>query len=354
MKSLFKKKAKSIIGLDIGTRYIKAVCLERDGDVTKVTGFACEPITNEAFNEREIKDFDAISRTLKKIKLALKGKNKEVAIAVAGPSVISKTVYMEPDQTDFELESQIEIEADSLIPYPIDEVYLDFEEIKQSETHVGKVEVLLSAAHKDIVDSRITLVREVPFEPVVVDIENYALANAISQFAVADENQVTCCISIGASMLQLCCVHDGIVTYTKEHPFGMNKFVQDISVIHNIAMQEVEEQIAAGTAPDNWFTDTFPLFLATLQQQIQRVLQMYASTTHQPQPTQILLAGGAAVTPQITQELSKELGIEVTIFNPFESASIAEKVNTETLIKIAPQLAIAAGLASRGFLKWHI
>lgn len=354
MNSLFKKKAKSIIGLDIGTKYIKAICVDRTEDSVTVTAYACEPITGNAFNEREIKDFDAVSRALKKVKLSLKNKQKTVAIAVAGPSVISKTVFMDPNQTDFELESQIEIEAESLIPYPIDEVYIDFEELRESSAHLGKVEVLLTAAHKELVDSRITLVREVPFEPKVVDIETYALANALKYFSDAPAEEPICCVSVGFSMLQLCFVKDGFVTYNKDYPFGMNKFVQDLSVIHNLDLQEVEEQIANGSAPDAWFRDTFPLFISALQQQIQRVLQMYSSSTHEPQPSKILLAGGVAVMPNIAEELSKDLGIEIQIFNPLLRASISSKLNAEDLTKHSPQLAIALGLASRGFHEWHM
>jgi len=354
MKSLFKKKAQSIIGLDIGTKYIKAVSLDISNDVTKVTGFACEPIIGNAFNEREVKDFDAVSRALKKVKLSLKSKQKIAAIAVAGPSVISKTVYMEPNQTDFELESQIEIEADSLIPYPIEEVYLDFEELCASKSHIGKVEVLLSAAHKDMVDSRITLVREAPFEPAVVDIEGYALANAMKYFTQHSQEEAQCCISVGSSMLQICVLQNQQVVYCKEHSFGMNKFVQDIAVIHNLDAQEIEDQIASGTAPEAWFTDTLPLFLSALQQQMQRALQMYSSTTHQLQPSKILLAGGCAVLPNVAIELSKDLGIETVVFNPFLARSISDKINTQALTKIAPQLAIAIGLASRGYSQWHM
>jgi type IV pilus assembly protein PilM len=354
MKSLFKKKAQSIIGLDIGTKYIKAVSLDVSGSVAKVNAFACEPISGAAFNEREIKDFDAVSKSLKKIKHNIKVKNKNVAIAVAGASVLSKVVFMDPDQTDFELESQIEIEADSLIPYPLEEVYLDFEELGESKTHGGKVEVLLSAAHKDMVDSRITLVREAPFEPVVMDIEGYALGNSLVNFATHRKDKPTCCINVGASLLQVCFVEDGEVIYSKEHNFGMNKFVQDLAVIHTLDIQEVENQISDGTAPESWFRDTLPMFLSALQQQIQRALQMYSSTTHKAQPEKILLGGGAGSIPTIVQELTKDLGIEVEAFNPFSNLTIADSVDAEKLNKYAPQLAIAMGLASRSYSQWHM
>ena len=227
---LYFKIAKTIIGLDIGTKYIKAVSLDISSSKTKVLSFACVSITGNAFAEREIKDFDSLVKALKKVKLALKDRNKICALAVAGSSVISKLVHMDPDQSDFELESQIELEADSLIPYPLSEVYLDFEELRRSETQEGKVEVLLSAAHKDLVDTRMTVVRENMFEPKIIDIESNALGEAFIHYmedSVEDED-IVCCVNVGASLLQLTVVQNKQVIYAKEHSFGLNKLNQDL------------------------------------------------------------------------------------------------------------------------------
>lgn len=355
MKALFRKKAKTIIGLDIGTKFIKAVSLDISDDETTVIGYACEPISGNAFNEREIKDFDAVSMALKKVKLNLKSKTKACALAVSGSSVISKLVYMEPNQTDFELESQIEIEADSLIPYPLSEVYLDFEELRDSETHTGKVEVLLSAAHKDLVDSRMTVVREVPFEPKIIEIESNVLSEAFIAYRdkAFEEGEVTCCVNVGASLLQLCVVTNGEVIYAKEHAFGLNKLNQDLSLIYAVELSEVEAQLASNSAPQEWFTESLPSFVASLQQQVQRALQMYTATTHKNMPTSICLTGGITNLPNISEELERELSIPVELFDPFKNMTISDKVNAEKLMTIAPQMTIAVGLATRKLEAWQ-
>ncbi|MDO6473806.1 type IV pilus assembly protein PilM [Alteromonas sp. 1_MG-2023] len=355
MKSLFKKKLPPIVGLDIGTRQIKAVLIERNAKGFVLQAFACEPISKRAFSEREIKDFDAISITLKKIKKVLKTKVKAVNIAVAGSSVISKVVHMDPEQSDFELEGQIEIEADSLIPYPLEEVYLDFEVLGPSKTYPGKDNVLLSAAHKDLVDSRITLVREVPFEPKVVDMEGYALGNALFYFhPLENEDEKICCINLGASLLQICVWQNGEVIYTKEHAFGMNMLIQDLAAINMMEPDEVEKQILLGTLPGNWQQDTLPIFAANLQQQIQRAIQMYVSTLHGDRPEKIVLAGGGATIPELVESLRQDLGMEIEVFNPFEGMTVNPKLDQEKLAALAPQLALAAGLASRSFSEWHM
>ncbi|MGB3725067.1 MAG: type IV pilus assembly protein PilM [Glaciecola sp.] len=360
MKALFSKKAKTTIGLDIGTKYIKAISLDITDTGTKVTGFACEPILGNAFAEREIKDFDAISKALKKVKLALKVKSKICALAVSGSSVISKLIYMEPNQTDFELEGQIELEADSLIPYPLSEVYLDFEELRPSEIHNGKVEVLLSVAHKDMVDSRITVVRETPFEPVIIDIESNALGESFMAYGPhsetgleqADDN-VVCCVNVGASLLQLTVLLNNSVIYAKEHAFGLNKLNQDLSLIYGIDLAEVESQIGSGNAPKEWFVESVPSFYANLQQQIQRALQMYVATTHKPMPNVVYICGGLANLPGAIEELEAELGLDVKCFNPVAKMTVDEAVNQDRLLEIGPQLAIAVGLAKRKREAWQ-
>jgi type IV pilus assembly protein PilM len=354
-KSLFNKKQPSLIGVDIGTSYIKAVVISNNKDGYCLESYACEAIGKDAFNEREIKDFDAIGLTLKKVKLALKSKLKDCVIAVSGPSVLSKIVYMDPDQSDFELEGQIEIEADSLIPYPLEEVYLDFEELGESKTHSGKVNVLLSAAHKDIVDSRILLVREIDFEPKAVDIESYALGNALAYFhADTATDAPICCIHIGASLLQVCVYQHGEVIYTKEHAFGMNMLIQDLAVIHMLDHHEVVKQLVENRLPPNWETDTLPIFTANLQQQINRALQMYMSTLHVERPERLVLSGAGATIAPLVETLQQDLALTIETFNPFANMTINDKINQEQLQKIAPLLAIASGLASRSFTPWHI
>lgn len=355
MKSLFNKKLPPIVGLDIGTRQIKAVWLEQNKDGYVLQGYACEPITKMAFSERDIKDYESISVALKKIRKVLNTKLKAANVAVAGTSVISKIVYMDPDQSDFELENQIEIEADSLIPFPLDEVYLDFEELGPSPTHSGKVNVLLSAAHKDLVDSRLLLAREANFEPKIVDIENYAIGNAVEFFHPIETPDIPlCCVNVGASLLQICVIKNGSVIYTKEHSFGLNSLVNDISAIHMIDRETAERQLLDGTLAGNWVEDTLPIFAANLQQNINRALQVYMSTLHAERPIKILLSGGVATIPPLVDMLKQDLGIELNCFNPFEGMSINPKLDSEKLEKVAPQLAIAAGLASRSFTPWHM
>jgi type IV pilus assembly protein PilM len=354
LTNLFRKKAQQMIGLDIGSRFVKAVVLEKTNGHFSLQAYACEPIIGNAFAEREIKDFEAVSHALKKVKAALKTKNKFVAIAVSGSTVLNKIVYMEQGLSDYELEGQIELEADSLIPYPLEEVYIDFEELENSTTSNNKVEVLLSAVHKDIVDRRITLLGEVGYEAKVVDVESYSLGSAVSHFYMNEEEHGICCLNIGATYLQLCLVKDGKVNYTKDHSFGMDSLVQDLVLLYNEERSHIEKQLQVNSLPDNWKLDSYPVFLANLQQHINRALQVFVSATGAKRPSKLLICGGACHISTIAEDLANELGIEIEMFNPFANMTISESLQNSELATFAPQLAIAAGLACRSFSPWHI
>jgi type IV pilus assembly protein PilM len=354
LKNLLKKKTQQMIGLDIGSRFVKAVVLEQSNGRYILQAYACEPIIGNAFAEREIKDFEAVSHALKKIKASLKSKNKSVAIAVSGSTVLNKIVYMDPGLTDYELESRIQLEADSLIPYPLEEVYIDFEEVGSAQTSNNKVEVLLSAVHKDIIDRRITLLGEVGYEAKIVDVENYALAAAFGRFGAPEDDMTHCCFNIGASYLQLCAVKNGAVVYTKDHSFGLDSLIQDLVMLYNQERALIEQQLQNNTLPDNWKLDSYPVFLANLQQHINRALQVYISATGAQRPSAISICGGVCHVASICEDLASDLGISVELFNPFADMQLSDDVQQNAIAHFAPQLAIAAGLASRSFSSWHI
>nr|WP_205967751.1 type IV pilus assembly protein PilM [Paraglaciecola sp. 20A4] len=358
------KKTQHLIGLDIGTRYVKAILLEQHKQHITLLAIACESINGHAFADREIKDYEALSQALKKVKLSLKSKAKQVAIAVSGQAVINKLAYMDDDLTDIELESQIEIEADSLIPYPLEEIYLDFERLGPSASYPNKVEVLLSAVHKDIIDSRLTLLNEVGFETKIADVEVYALANAVMRFTATSESindnsgplvdkVVQCCINIGASQLQFCAVSDGKVLYTKEHNFGLDVLTQDSCSNFNLTRIQYEQQLTTNSLPESWHRDCYMLFQANLQQHVTRAIQMYVSSTHQPSPQQLLICGAVGPFQNLARELNQELNIEVQIFNPLLGMQSDDK-NAELITSQGANFAIAVGLALRGFAPCHI
>lgn len=341
-----------MIGVDIGSRFIKAILLSKKGNEYKVDAIACEGIKGDAFQEREIKELDAVGNALRKIKSALKTKEKSIAMAVSGSTVINKVIQMQMGLTDVELESQIEIEADSLIPYPIDEVYIDFEDLGPSEKLPGRADVLLSVAHKNIIDSRMLLLGEQDYEAKVVDIEGYALGNAFANFSTIQEDGPFFCLSIGAAQLQLSVLENGIVTMSRELAFGTDALVMEISMMLGIDKFEAAEKLLSNELPDTWREMVYPQFLSTLQLQINRILQLYMSTFNKESPNKMFVCGGGVVIDGLVADLAMDMQIEAEIFDPFTKLGSSEPALLAQFH--GPQFAVAIGLACRSFDLCHI
>jgi type IV pilus assembly protein PilM len=350
--TVFTPKTKPLLGVDIGTTFIKAVLLAPIDQQWECRGFACELIPAQAFTERDIVDFDSVSNTLKKIMLKLKLKQQPTIIAVSGASVLSKVIQMPLDLDEQHLEEQIEIEADSLIPYPLDEVYWDFETLGATLNQTDKADVLLTAAHRQLVDNRMTLVREAGMLPKIVDteldaLENLALAQHQQNLTAMQPGAEQVMVHVGSELMHIVVTQANTVTYSKEHQFGLHNFIQDIALTLQLDGQNVLQQLYAGTIDMQWQQQVLPIFHAQLQQHILRALQLMQNQLNNALPTSIKLCGGVAMLPNIAESLSTEMGMEVTLVDPLAHIAVVPELESEQLLAIKPLLCVATGLAMR-------
>ncbi|XOV79696.1 MAG: type IV pilus assembly protein PilM [Aestuariibacter sp.] len=353
MKNLFSKKQLQMIGIDIGSRYIKAIALTKKGNSVSIDALACESIRGDAFQERDIQELELVSQALKKVSSRLKTKIKPAVLAVSGSTVLTKVIQMGSGQSDFELESQIEIEADSLIPYPINEVYLDFQELGPSTTMTDRSDVLLSVAHKKTVDSRSLLIEESGFEAKIFDIESYALGNAFLHFAeLTQSNEPQLCLSIGAAQLQLAVVENNEIILSRELGFGADVLLAELAMTYNESKADLNEKLVQGALSEDWREFIYPQFLSNLQSQINRILQLYVSTYNRDMPNIINVCGGATGIEGLLEDLAMDMNMTLQLFDPFTRMVAGSNVDLSAFH--GPQFAIAAGLASRSFEPCHI
>ncbi|MCW8999513.1 MAG: pilus assembly protein PilM, partial [Kangiellaceae bacterium] len=133
LANLFGAKKTSLVGIDISSTACKLLELGKVGSRYRVESYAVEPLPQDAMADRDIRDPEVIGEALKRV-ISRSGTNlKHAAVAVAGSSVITKTIQMDKGLSEDEMEQQIEIEADQYIPYPLEEVALDFQIIGESE-----------------------------------------------------------------------------------------------------------------------------------------------------------------------------------------------------------------------------
>lgn len=358
LDNLWKKKTTMMVGIDIGSHSVKAVLLSQGNDGYVLENFAIEPMARGAVVDREIQDIEAVGNVLAKIRQSIPMKAKEAAAAVSGQTVITKIIYMDVALNEEELASQIEIEADSLIPYPLDEVSLDFETIDVNESDPSKVNVLLSAARTESIEARVAALESGGFTAKVIDVESYAVSRShdlcLSQLPDDAVDKTVAIVDIGATMTLFSVTKAGKHVYSRDQIFGGEQYTRSIVSYYNKSFEEAEQAKISNDLPPNYTFEVLAPFQTILMQQIRRAIQMFLTTSGANKIDYLLVSGGSASIEEIATLLTDELGIHTVIANPFNEITLAPSIDEEKLAKIAPQLTVATGLALRSFSPWHI
>ena len=358
LSQLFKKPSSMMVGIDIGSHCIKAVLLQETDAGLRLEALAIEPMPKGAMSERSIQDIEAIGNVIAKLKRKIPKSVQTAAVAVSGQTVITKVIFMDVSLTDAELESQIAIEADSLIPYPLDEVNIDFEKLAINEADPSKVNVLLSAARTESVQARVGALETANLKAAVVDVESYALSRAMDvyyqQLPSDAFNKCVAVVDIGAVLMLVSVVQEGETIYTRDQVFGGDQYTNSIVAYYNKSFDEAEIGKTTGDLPPNYTFEVLAPFQTSLLQQVRRAVQMFLTTSGKDQVDYIVLTGGTAMIEGLDRLLIEELGIHTVVAEPFANIEISPKVDRNMLQRHRTQFAIATGLALRSFSSCHI
>lgn len=349
---ILNKKQKPMLGLDISSTSVKMLEISRQGDSFRVENYAVKPLPANAVVEKNINDPEVVAQVVKSVVQSSRTKLKDSAVAVAGSSVITKLIEMPGDLNEEAMELQISLEADQYIPYPLEEVAIDFDIQGVSDKNPDQVEVLLAACRRENVDTRASILEMADLSPKVVDVEAYTLERAFAlvqeQFEDQEE-QIVAVVDIGATMTTLSVLIDGKTIYTREQLFGGKQLTEEIQRRYGLSAEEAGLAKKQGGLPDDYEPEVLEPFKDAVVQQVTRSLQFFFSSSQYNDVDHIVLAGGVASLEGLSGLIEEKLGTTVTVANPFANMSISSRVNAAVLANDSPSLMIATGLALRSF-----
>jgi type IV pilus assembly protein PilM len=350
--SFLDKKAKPVVGLDISSTSVKLLELSRSGDRYRVESYTVKALPPNAVVEKNIADPAAVAEIVRSMVKQSKTKLKHAAVAVAGSAVITKMIDMPMDLNDDAMESQIAAEADQYIPFPLEEVALDFEVQGISPRNPDQVEVLLAACRRENVEVRQQVLADSDLIAEKVDIEAYCMERAFELIAEQledQEGQVVAIIDIGATMTTLSVLVDGKTVYTREQLFGGRQLTEEIQRRYGLSREEAGLAKKQGGLPDDYEMEVLTPFKDAVVQQVTRSLQFFFSASQYNDVDYIVLAGGVASLEGLVGLIEEKLGTQTVVANPFARMSVSSRVNAVSLANDAPALMIVTGLAMRSF-----
>ena len=351
MLRLYRKPSKGLVGVDISSTTVKLLELSVKNGRYWVESYAVMPLPENSVVEKSILNPEAVADALERVVNLANPHTTHVAIAVPTSMVIHKIIEMDADMSDEEREVQIRMDAEQYIPFPLDEVSLDFEVLPDRLANPNRVNVLLVATRTENVDTRVEVLELAGLVAKVADVESYAMERAFSVFAdrlPMGANTVGI-LDIGHTMTTLSVMQKGKIIYTREQVFGGRQLTQDVQSRYGLSFEEAGRAKKERTLPDDYDTEVLEPFLDAVVQQAARSLQFFFSSSQFNEIDHILLAGGIANIPGLAKLLQQKLGYRVTIANPFLQMGFSPQIDIKKIENDASSLMVACGLALRSF-----
>ncbi len=340
---------KGVIGIDIGSNAIKLAELKqsRGGYQLKNIGEALLP--KDSIVNKVITNQEAVAETILTLLQDLNIKTKNTVISISGHSVIIKKITL-PQMTDDELEESIPWELEQYLPQSIEDVNFDYQVLSSDATD-GNMDVLIVAAKKDIANSYISLVTSVGLNPIVVDVDVFAL-ESMYEINYESHSGIVALVNIGASVTNINIIKDGISVFTRDITIGGNQFTDWLMKELNVSYEEAE-QIKYNLDKENSSINIDRIsndFVDLVTGEIKRTLDFFSSNFWKEKVNNIMLCGGSSKVPNIKEVLEEITEINVEMLDPFQNIIISDmEFDPDYLDDIAPKMGVVVGLASRRY-----
>jgi type IV pilus assembly protein PilM len=348
----FLSKNKPLVGLDIGSSSIKAVELTKSKKGYQLSGFAHEQLPADAVVDGAIMDAPAVAAGIKKTFSTGKFKLKAVATGVSGHSVIVKRVVV-PAATPGEVEASIQLDAEQYIPFEITEVNLDYQVVGPGVTpsEEAGMEVVLVAAKKDKIQNHTNVISLAGQNPEVVDIDAFALQNVFEANYTVNSTATIALLNIGASLMNINITKGGMPLFIRDVSVGGNQYTDILQKELQLNFQEAED-LKLGKTGGSEVEMVQPLLESItdmLITEVQKTFDFFRETYPTETISQVLICGGTSQMVGLAERIQATFSYPTEVLDPFKSITLGPKVDAAKVTSLGPALAVAVGLALRGF-----
>ncbi len=344
----FTSKNEQVVGIDIGSHAIKVCQLKRSSGGFSVVALGSAALPEGAVEDGILNEPEIVSSTIMALLKNLKIKNKKIGFSISGYSVIVKKVSLAA-MDDTELEEHIMAEAEQYIPFDIEDVYLDFINLKTTPAGSDRNDIMLVAAKREIVDDYLEMFEGMGLTPVIVDVDGFALENSYKNNNPGKASVAL--VDIGSSKMNINILSRGVSVVARDIIVGSQQLTDQIQNQFDIEPEEAEEIKLGYTPFKGDKADIEEIFSSTCTQwvlEIKKAIDLYQAKNPANPLTSLILSGGGSKVTGLTDFLAQETEMNVEIFNPFNSMKFnKKKIDENYLGHIGPEMAIAAGIALR-------
>ncbi len=349
LPTAFTKRPKPVLGLDIGSHTIKLVEFITNGSALSIRRIGRALVPPGSIMDGSIKDPELVGDILRGLLNNVQPRLRRTATSIAGYSVIVKKVLV-PYGEEKEIEDNLVVEAENYVPFEIDEVYIDFFILKPKQELDSGTEIFLVAAKKEVVDEYADLIQEVGLIPAVVDVDAFALGNAL-EGAYGQLSEPVAMVDIGAQKTNMNIVVDGVSSFARDMAIGGGQLTEAIQEATGLDYEDAERVKIAGSKDKALMKETGRVcneLCRLWADELKKALNFYKNNSKpDAHPSYLFLSGGSALLNGLDVLFADELGISVRIFNPWRQIQSDGSIDADYMSSVAAQMTIATGLALR-------
>ncbi len=333
----------------MGSSYIKTVKLREVKGSYELELFDIHPLPPELIVDGSIIDSLRLVESIKEMVKRAGIRTKATVTSISGhSSVIIKRISL-PEMSEEELSESIKFEAEQYVPFDIEDVTLDFQILGPKE-EPGQMDVILVAVKKDIINEYVSVIREAGLNPIIMDIDSFALENMYGINYEIEPDRNVAMLNIGASTINMSILKGGISVFTRDSSLGSNLHTEALQREFNLTYENAE-RLKRGEPVENFAPESVDSVIESASEEILgeviRSLDYYRSTTLHEDISEIILSGGCALMQNFQAMISEKTGVETRIAEPFRNIKIPKRFDTAYIEEMAPMMAIAVGLALR-------
>jgi type IV pilus assembly protein PilM len=338
-------RARTTVGLDVGSGFVKMLEVDHSGDQPEVVRAAMRPLLPDAIVEGEIMDPGLVAETIRELWEENGVKSRDVVTAVGGHDVIVKKISMDR-MKEADAREVIRWEAEQHVPFDIKSVVLDFQILDPDEDGL-QMDVLLVAAKRELVDNTVSLLQEADLNPVIIEVDAFALHNAVERNHPEALSGVVALVNVGNEMTGVNIMEDGVPTLTRDIPFGTRRIREDLQRQQGLTSEEAEA-VLQGRQVHPQLDPYIESGAEEVAMGVERAAAFLMAQHMGESLGAVYLSGGAARIPKLPEALAQRLGVEVRLANPFERVPAhPEAFRDRELEGAGSMLLLALGLALR-------
>lgn len=339
----------NIVGLDLGVGMIKAVSLTKTktGLILDALGETKGPRVDWVRGENKVAGTKEMGTAIKKLFADLKIKAKQAVACIPEDEVVSRLINL-PPLKDNEILDALKFEAETFVPYPLDQVTIDYEIVEKDDN--GRLKIFVVAAKTDLIKSFLNLFRSIGIELIALESPAIAMRRVVkSSLNSALTGVVT--VDFGEKYSDIIGLNNGNICFTRSMPIGGESITRAISINLGLDMPSAEEYKKAYGMNENQLEGKIraaimPIFM-NMAEEIRKTMSLFVEEQGR-QIELLVLSGGGANMPGLAEELTKVLGIEVQVVQPFLNIDTTKLTLPINLSTEGCRFSYAVGLALRG------